>query len=209
MRYYFNNLQGNQNRQVYKMPGADTQTQQANGITVIYGEIPTIESVASFTSTSAMFGASVVDKVRVESGSFKKLGINGAPEFVPYPAYTLPATCTLEVSLAKTIIRTHLVSAKGTFQEIVGQDDYRVTIRGVILATDEADRNQQIETLVNYANIDAPLEVVCEFLELFKISRLIIESLTFPETRGAPLRKDFELVCYSSITPILVEQITG
>ena len=189
----------------YKSPTTAPIAEEAS----LYTGLPTIASNKSILSTSDFFGALVADLIKFEAGRYPIITQSGAKEYVSYAETILPKTCVLEVSQTKNIVRSNLVGGKGTFQELTGEDDHTVIIRGVLLATDNEDMYAQISKLQQLYQVPAALSVVSEFLELFQISELIIESMSFPESRGTPLKRSFEINCYSSTTRLVVQKIEG
>lgn len=78
----------------------------------------------------------------------------------------------------------------GTIKERWNQDDYEITITGVLIGSIETGSVAEcfpiadFERLRNYMTATKDLQVYCEPLQILGINRIVIEDFTFPFTKG-------------------------
>ena len=113
--------------------------------------------------------------------------------------FTLPIEPLVSISGKNVIVRRTVAKGVdgGTIKERWSQDDYTVTIRGVITEADEgkypADHLKKMLALFNERK---SVEVSQAILLLFGIKYLAIESVSFPHTKGLN-NQNFEITAYS------------
>lgn len=106
-------------------------------------------------------------------------------------------TVLSEVSMTKNIVKTSMQGVDGTVKEYISDGDYEVTIRGAIVAEDNLFPEDDIKLLHQLCLVKDALIVESEFLQLFDIYNLVIESYSFPEEEGYLNMQFFELQCVS------------
>ena len=113
--------------------------------------------------------------------------------------FTLPLEPLVSVSGRNTIVRRKVAKSRtgGTIKERWSQDDYEVTIRGVVSGADESKYPEnQLRRLLELFDERQAVEVEQEILQLFGIHDLAIESASFPHTKGMHNHK-YEIQAYS------------
>ena len=93
----------------------------------------------------------------------------------------------MSVSGKNTIVRRKVAKSKlsGTVKERWSQDDYEVTIQGVVSGADESKYPENsLRKLLELFDERGAVEVEQEILLLFGIRHLAIESASFPHTKG-------------------------
>ena len=113
--------------------------------------------------------------------------------------YTLPIEPLVSVSGKNTIIRRSVAKAKdnGTVKERWSQDDYTVTIQGVISGADEgAYPEDDVKMMITLFSERQSIEVAQDILLLFGIKYLAVETVSFPHTKGLN-NQNFEIKAYS------------
>ncbi|WP_289730862.1 DUF6046 domain-containing protein [uncultured Alistipes sp.] len=113
--------------------------------------------------------------------------------------FTLPLEPLVSVSGKNTIVRRKAAKSKtgGTVKEQWGQDDYEVTIRGVVSGADESKYPEsQLRRLLELFGERQAVEAEQEMLRLFGIYYLAIESASFPHTKGMN-NQHYEIKAYS------------
>ncbi len=134
-------------------------------------ELPTI---------SAMLGTYVEDQVILKSEIDAYVGIRQTgPTFVKLDAVTTM------VSQSKNIVKTQVQGRNSTIKEYISDNDYDITIKGVI--TSEAIRHSPDEDLENLLNLMAlpnEIVIVSNYLALFKIQYVVVESFNISQIEG-------------------------
>ena len=113
--------------------------------------------------------------------------------------FLLPIEPLVSISGKNTIIRRSVAKAKdnGTVKERWSQDDYTVTIQGVLSGQDEGSYPEaDVKRMISYFSERQSIEVSQDILLLFGIKFLAIESASFPHTKGLN-NQNFEVKAYS------------
>lgn len=113
--------------------------------------------------------------------------------------FRLPLEPLVSISGKNTIIRRKVAKSKlgGTIKERWSQDDYEVTIQGVISGSDESKYpDSYLRKLVELFDERQAVEVEQEILQVFGIHYLAIESASFPHTKGMN-NQNYEIKAYS------------
>lgn len=111
----------------------------------------------------------------------------------------LPNEPLVSVRGGKKIIRTAIDGRQGTFKEEYSLQDYEVTIQGI--AVDEQDPDaypaDQVRAIREVCERPGSVEVVCDLLTLFGITRLAIEPFEFPADVGMGAAQRYFIRAYS------------
>ena len=106
-------------------------------------------------------------------------------------------TVLCEVSMTKNIVKTPMQGVDGTIKEYISDGDYSVTIKGAIVSNDNSLPEEGIKLLHQLCLVKDDIAVENEFLQLFDIYNIVIESYSFPEQEGYLNMQLFELQCIS------------
>lgn len=111
-------------------------------------------------------------------------------------------TVLMTVSMTKNIVKTSIQGRNGTFKEYVSDGDYAVSIRG-ILTTNNGNQYPKADTQMLYDLLAAndPLSAISDFLSLYGVKNLVVESFNIPQVEGFYNTQPFEITC-SSDTPL-------
>ncbi len=113
----------------------------------------------------------------------------------------------MKVSGRKNIVTTALAGQDNAVHEIIGFQYYEVQVAGLII--DELGLPQyQVADLNRLFRLNEALEVECEFLLMFDIHFIVIESFDFMPTEGVENVIPFEFNSYSD-KPIELELKDG
>jgi hypothetical protein len=95
-------------------------------------------------------------------------------------------------------VKTAIQGKNGTFKEYVSDGDYSISIRG-ILTTTQANKYPKSDTqrLLDLLTANEPLIAISDFLSVFGVSNLVVESYTLPQTEGFYSSQSFEITCSS------------
>lgn len=84
---------------------------------------------------------------------------------------------------------------KGSIKERWAQDDYTITIEGILMSEDGKYPSDDVAKLRSYCEA-AKMTALCPLLELFGISHIMIESWDIPFTSGSA-NQNYTLKAYS------------
>jgi len=108
--------------------------------------------------------------------------------------------CTIAVNLSKTIVRTAVSERKGTVKEMFNIDDYKFTIRGLLIDKNRKVPEADINKLKLIFETDQPVTLHGGYPEIFlkESTRVAVTSLEFPEVQGkVHWIRPFSLTCES------------
>jgi len=122
--------------------------------------------------------------------------------------YRLPLDPLISIS-GKNIIRRRYVAKskmRGSIKETWSQDDYEITIAGLLQADDQDALGRHISRLKKYLEVAESVHIVCNLLNnVFAITRIAIESYDFPFTKGVE-NQAFTIKAYSDDNYQLLEE---
>lgn len=130
--------------------------------------------------------------------------------------WQLPVDPLISVS-GKNVIKRRYVSKsnkdgrRGSIKECWSQDDYEISISGVIIAEDMESMTEQLNNLRKVLEKPEAVNVYCEFLNsnnTFGIQKIAIESYDFPFTKGME-NQSFTIKAYSDESYELLEEINN
>lgn len=98
-------------------------------------------------------------------------------------------------------------SLQGTVKESWSQDDYDITISGVLIGEDAKDLNEQVQELQTMLVSGESLAVVNDLLnDGYGITRLVVDSFQFPHTKGLQ-NQGYSIKCYSDSSINILEEM--
>lgn len=124
--------------------------------------------------------------------------------------WRLPVDPLVSVNGKNVIKRRYVAksSNRGSIKECWSQDDYEISISGVIIAEDAEKLAVHLSNLRKVCNMAESVEVVSEFLNdprTFGINRIAIENYDFPFTKGLE-NQSFTIKAYSDDSYKLLEE---
>lgn len=156
---------------------------------------------ASYRGDAVSFDFPIWEQVSFPAGTYKV----GQQEFT-YPELQLPPATVVDVHRQKTVVKTPVAGRDGTVKELIGAEDWRVRIRGVITPScleknPVGDANaypyDEVRRLRNLVQLPAALDVVAEIFTTLGIDRLVIENLDLPRLESYPNVQPYTLDCVS------------
>ena len=125
--------------------------------------------------------------------------------------WRLPVDPLVSVNGKNVIKRRYVAksSNRGSIKECWSQDDYEISISGVIIAEDAEKLAVHLSNLRKVCNMAESVEIVSEFLNnpsTFGINRIAIESYDFPFTKGLE-NQSFTIKAYSDDSYKLLEEV--
>lgn len=142
-------------------------------------------------------GTPVFDYIKVQKSGY--YDASGKEKTVP--EYSFPFECVCEVSQPTIVEETSLAGKRaGTIKEIIGHDDFFITVRGFVINYDSSDYpTKAVKELYNILNHPAPLEIESPYLtNLFDITEMVIMDKRFPQVEGALHYQPFEFIAKSN-----------
>lgn len=115
----------------------------------------------------------------------------------------------LAVSGKNIIARRYVAkgSLHGTVKESFSQDDFDITITGVLMGDDAKDLNEQVQELQSILVCGESLAVVNDLLnDGYGITRLVVDSFQFPHTKGMQ-NQSYTIKCYSDSSINILEEV--
>jgi len=108
-------------------------------------------------------------------------------------------TVLCDVTIVKQIITTKIQGVKGSVKEYISQDDYDLTIRGVLVdPSGQRYPEEQVKQLVEYCEVPESVEIAARFLnDNFDIHYLTIKEVNFPQIEGTENAQLFEIKAIS------------
>jgi len=122
--------------------------------------------------------------------------------------FQIPSDPLISIS-GKNIIRRRYVAKskmRGSIKETWSQDDYEITIVGLLQNDDQGYLSDDIFLLREYLEAAESVHIVCDLLNnVFDITRIAIESYEFPFTKGLE-NQAFTIKAYSDDNYQLLEE---
>lgn len=105
----------------------------------------------------------------------------------------------ISVSSSREIVRTIMPGFAGTIKEVISDDDYRITMRGLIINEDNDDYPyEQVAELDALKKSTSALTVENKLLNLcFGVNQLVIESMEFEGAEGMQCMQTFVISALS------------
>lgn len=108
--------------------------------------------------------------------------------------WLLPWEPMINISGSNTIVKRNIAKVEksfiGSIKERWSTDDYEITITGAFYGDKMLGKSSQtyprfeMEKLRNYLLTAEALQVLCEPLQILNINKIVIESVSFPFTKG-------------------------
>lgn len=172
-----------------------------------FGEVSVVEggqkmvNGAPVTKHSYM-GTPIFDYIKIEPGNYYDW--NGALK--NYPGYDFPFECVVELNQPTMVEETYLKGRRsGSVKEIIGLDDFYITIRGFIINYETSDYpTEAVEAFRKMIKLPTELQVESPFLNMFYINEMVIFDRNIPQIEGSLQYQPFTLMCKSN-EPYIVE----
>lgn len=104
----------------------------------------------------------------------------------------------VDVDLVNNIVKTKIQGRNGTDKEYISRDDYVVRIRGAISNTFGREYPKEAVAQLNeVCQRGRNLDVVSEYLQIFKINSVVVERASFKQQEGRVNIQTFDIECLS------------
>lgn len=133
---------------------------------------------------------------------------NDGADWIAFPLEPLVSISGKNIIIRRNTAKPNPNPSKwGSIKECWSQDDYNVTIQGVIIGSDKDKYpRDEVARLRSYFDGCGPIAVNQEVLLLFNILYLTIESVSFPHTKGMN-NQNFEIKAFSDNKTELLKPI--
>jgi hypothetical protein len=132
---------------------------------------------------------------------YERTSMLGTPVILPITidGVDLPDNAVMTITGRNRIIETDLNSKQGTFKELWAKDDYRISIRGIVVQSNgnEDYPEDQLRQIKELLDAESHLPIECDMTTLFGITDVAIYDYNFPELPGVSMAQPFELMCKS------------
>lgn len=106
----------------------------------------------------------------------------------------------LEVNQTKNIVRTNVQGRDGSVKEYISDGDYIINIRGAFVDTFKDTYPKDVVTkMIRICQLKEPLYVTSEYLCMFNIDAVVVDSFKFAQEEGKQNIQRFELTCSSDV----------
>lgn len=102
-----------------------------------------------------------------------------------------------DLTMTKNIITTAVQGRNGTVKEYIADGDYNVTFRGVIASQDKSYPQFDVSILRDLVQLGEALICESDFLRLFGVNNIVVQSYSIPQREGFQNTQLFELQCLS------------
>lgn len=107
-------------------------------------------------------------------------------------------TVLVDVAMTKNIVKTAVQGRKGTVKEYISEGDYSVTIRGAVVKEGRDEYPvKEVRELHELLTRTEALSIVSDYLRIFGIYTIVVESFTFKQQEGFQNVQVFEINCIS------------
>lgn len=108
------------------------------------------------------------------------------------------------MSAQKRIVETTLVEQGGTLKELIGMEDYIISIKGLMVGKGNVFPEADIAQLRNLYEWNGPISMQCALTDIFLLrphrsgsERVVIKDLKWPFIKGYPSVRPYELTLLS------------
>jgi len=109
-----------------------------------------------------------------------------SPELVPLKlgAYKFPMEVLVDITGGKKIIKTAVSGMSGTVKELIGFDDYKITVHAIIHKRTYDDVTEELEKLITEWEKERSISINCPKTDIYGISRVVWGDFSHPESAG-------------------------
>lgn len=147
------------------------------------------------TNRVAKGGTDLIDRDAYGREFFMPVWIG--PDVNSYVELSYPV---IRVECKKTIVETSLTERNGTVKELINTQDYKITIRGIIVGLDNQWPEDSIVALNDLFRIQQPLLIKSALTDIFLITperngynKVVMTSISFPEGKGAKNVRGYQM----------------
>lgn len=113
-------------------------------------------------------------------------------------------SAVIRITGAKEIVETPLQGHRGSVKEIINIEDYRITIRGLIISETPEYPEAVVNQLRKIFEKNVPVELRCPITDIFLVTperkgfdKVVLYGIDFPEITGVMNVRPYELIMKS------------
>lgn len=107
-------------------------------------------------------------------------------------------TVLMDVKQAKNIVRTTVNGRDGQIKQYLGEDDFEISVKGVICGPNGQYPFDKVKNLVNFFRYNQSLGIVSKYLnEMFDINEVVVKEYFFEQPEGSQFYQKFEATFWS------------
>lgn len=101
----------------------------------------------------------------------------------------------IRITNKKSIVETVMVNRTGTVKELIGKEDFRINIKGIIVSEDNSYPESEIQRIHSLYVRDTSLEIVSVLTDIFMPDNntVVITDISWPEISGTQNIKTYEI----------------
>ena len=133
-----------------------------------------------------------------------KKDLQGNYYFLPvvfvYKEKEYEITCAVvSITGKKNIVSTPLVGRKGTVKELINEDDYQISITGIVIGENQQFPEEQLDSIKELYSINEAVELKCALTEVFlsEGDKVVITDISFPQSNQTEYTQVIEMQCIS------------
>jgi hypothetical protein len=146
----------------------------------------------------SMLGTPVYSNLDVQGGSYTDNNGNT----ITYPSLTLDAVLFV-VTQSKNIVITNIQGRNGSIKEYIADDDYNVTITGIIAGGNNVYPKNEVLALKKVLDSPTAININSWFLNQFGVHTIVIKDYNFGQEAGRNSQQAFSISAISDVPVIL------
>lgn len=147
---------------------------------------------------SKSLGTPIYSDLDIQGGSYTDT--DGNP--ITFPAIRFE-TVLFIVSQSKQIVTTNIQGRNGSIKEYISDDDYAITINGIITGQNNVYPRDSVLSLKKVLDAPVALQINSWFLRQFGIFSIVINDYNFPQVAGRNSQQEFSISALSDLPVIL------
>jgi hypothetical protein len=123
-------------------------------------------------------------------------GLYGRPYFMPVKLGTVDLpNPVIRITNKKTIVETAMVNRTGTVKELIGTEDYKINIKGIIIMENNNYPEDDINKIHELYKQNISFRISSPLTDIFltEDNHVIITDITWPEISGIQNVKTYEM----------------
>jgi hypothetical protein len=146
---------------------------------------------------TSYLGTPIMFPIKLEGGNYLRYQ-DGQLEAQEYEEIDLPYTAIADFDRSKNMSETKLNASYGTAKEIYGFDDWRISIRGLIISENPLTfPEDQLRKLKEYEEIVDSIGVQGRLFQILGINNIVIKRISLESMVGKPNVRSFRIMAMS------------
>lgn len=147
----------------------------------------------------SMLGTPVYSNLDIQGGTYTDNDNNT----ITYPSITLDAVLFV-VTQSKNIVITTIQGRNGSIKEYIADDDYNITITGIIAGGNNVYPKNDVLALKKVLDSPVALQVNSWFLNQFGVHSFVVKDYNFNQEAGRNSQQSFSVSAISD-TPVILQ----